>query len=146
MPQKVHYKTKQMSVLLDYLRTTQGQHITAQQICADLQAQGVTMGTATVYRHLERMVEQGLVAKYVVDGTTSACFEFLGEQHAAAQACYHCKCEQCGALIHLHCEEVQALRSHMLADHGFALDPRRTVFYGVCAQCRAAQASPTPHT
>lgn len=131
-----HYKTRQMAQLLDYLQSVQGQHITVQEICHQLQARGVAMGTTTVYRHLERMVAEGLVAKYTVDGTTSACFEYLGGPQVQPHSCYHLKCEQCGKLIHLHCGEVAALQGHILAHHGFAMDPQRTVFYGVCEDCR----------
>ena len=71
---------------------------------------------------------------------TGACYAYTGPGPEPAEpACYHCKCQQCGALIHLHCDEVEHLRLHMLDHHGFALDPRRTVFYGICEACRAAR-------
>lgn len=83
------------------------------------------------------MVEQGLVAKYVVDGTSSACFEYLGhDEHCHKHICFHCKCEKCGKVIHLECGEMAHLGEHMLADHGFQWDFTRTVFYGICEECR----------
>ena len=45
------------------------------------------------------------------------------------------KCEKCGALIHLHCHELEAIERHIFAQHGFKLDSMKTVFYGVCEQC-----------
>lgn len=90
-----------------------------------------------MYRQLDRMVEQGLVAKYVVDGTSSACFEYLGhDEHCHKHICFHCKCEKCGKVIHLECGEMTHLGEHMLADHGFQWDFTRTVFYGICEECR----------
>ena len=81
--------------------------------------------------------EQGLVAKYVVDGTSSACFEYLGhDEHCHKHICFHCKCEKCGKVIHLECGEMAHLGEHMLADHGFQWDFTRTVFYGICEECR----------
>ena len=51
---------------------------------------------------IQDLVEQGLVAKYVVDGTSSACFEYLGhDEHCHKHICFHCKCEKCGKVIHL---------------------------------------------
>lgn len=83
------------------------------------------------------MVEQGLVAKYTVDGTSSACFEYLGqEEQCHKHICFHCKCEKCGKVIHLECEEMTHLGKHMLDDHGFQWDFTRTVFYGVCQECQ----------
>ena len=83
------------------------------------------------------MVEQGLVAKYNVDGTSSACFEYLGaEEHCHKISCFHCKCEKCGKLIHIQCDEIECLSRHMTEHHDFQLDPKRTVFYGICNECR----------
>ena len=86
---------------------------------------------------IQDLVEQGLVAKYVVDGTSSACFEYLGhDEHCHKHICFHCKCEKCGKVIHLECGEMAHLGEHMLADHGFQWDFTRTVFYGICEECR----------
>ena len=136
MAVKAQYQTKQMAKLLSYLRTVQGTHVTVADVCSYFKGQGINIGTTTVYRNLEKMVEQGLVAKYTVDGTSSACFEFLGEEHSCQkQECFHCKCEKCGKLIHLRCEDVVKLEAHMMEHHGFRMDPLRTVFYGVCSEC-----------
>ena len=59
------------------------------------------------------------------------------DSHRGPGTCFHCKCEKCGKLIHLHCEELQEIQSHLLGEHGFQLDPRRTVLYGLCEGCRA---------
>ena len=140
MEGRQHYKTRQREQIAAYLCARPGQHVTAAEVCAHFARQGVQMGKATVYRHLDRMVEEGLVTRYTVDGSTGACYAYTGPGPEPAEpACYHCKCQQCGALIHLHCDEVQHLRLHMLDHHGFALDPRRTVFYGICEACRAAR-------
>jgi hypothetical protein len=46
-----------------------------------------------------------------------------------------CKCEKCGRLIHLHCDEIEELCAHMKNEHHFILNPARTVFYGICESC-----------
>lgn len=76
---KLQYRTKQMTELLTFLESVQGRHVTVNEICDALAQKGIAIGTTTVYRHLERLVEDGTVAKYVVDGTSSACFEYMGE-------------------------------------------------------------------
>ena len=94
----------------------------------------------TVFILGKKMVEQGLVAKYNVDGTSSACFEYLGaEEHCHKMSCFHCKCEKCGKLIHLHCEDVVKLEQHLMDSHGFRMDSCRTVFYGICEECRGLE-------
>lgn len=137
MSEKAQYQTKQMALLLSYLESIKGQHVTVSDIRTYFKNCSVTIGTTTIYRHMERMVEQGTVAKYVVDGTSSACFEYIGQLEKSDQpACYHCKCEKCGRLIHLQCNEVANLSQHMLEHHGFKMDSLRTVFYGICDECR----------
>lgn len=142
MAQKAEYKTKQMAQLRSYMEQTQGRHITANDICALFKADGISVGTATVYRNLEKMVEQRLVVKYTVDGTSSACYEYVGEdknKNESKTPCYHCKCEKCGKLIHIHCSEVEEFSRHLQSHHNFEMDSFRTVFYGICAECKSKQ-------
>ena len=49
------------------------------------------------------------------------------------------KCEKCGKLIHLQCNEVESLKQHMMEHHGFEMDSLRTVFYGICSECKKTQ-------
>jgi len=129
-----------MTELLTFLKSAQGSHVTVNDICDYFQTKGIAIGTTTVYRHLEKMVKEGVVAKYVVDGTSSACFEYIGSHESENQAvCYHCKCEKCGKLIHLQCGEVENLRKHVMEHHGFQINSSRTVFYGICDECRNAE-------
>lgn len=137
MPQKITYKTKQREELITYLEDTKGEHITAIDVCDYFHGMGNPIGTSTVYRQLERLVDEGLLAKYILEPGSPACFEYLGAEHAEGTApCFHCKCEICGKLIHMHCEELEQIAGHLLADHGFLVNPLRTVFYGVCDACR----------
>ncbi len=130
------YKTKQREILLDYLESVPGVHITAGDVCEYLKKQGANIGQSTVYRQLESLVAEGIVNKYIIDGNSPACFEYVGmDSHADPEICFHCKCEKCGKLIHLHCDELKEIQVHLFSEHQFKLDPLRTVFYGLCEQC-----------
>ena len=135
---KAPYKTRQTTELLTFLKSVPGTHVTVNDICLHFQEKGITIGTTTIYRQLERMVQNGLVAKYTIDGTSSACFEYIGEDSSShpKNDSYHCKCEKWGKLIHLSCSEVAGLKQHMLEHHGFEMDALRTVFYGICENCQ----------
>ncbi len=134
---KTGYKTRQRERLLAYLTSLSGKHFTVNDICDHFRAEGDAIGTTTVYRQIERMVDEGIVQKYHIDAGTPACFEYIGEsrEHEEAAPCFHCKCEKCGALIHLHCEEIETFQGHLAEHHRFTLDPVRTVFYGLCEKC-----------
>lgn len=134
---KAQYQTKQMAELLAFLKSVPGSHITVNDICDHFKKEGITVGMTTVYCHLERMVKQGVVAKYIIEGSSSACFEYIGGQdNCEPPSCYHCKCEKCGKLLHVQCGEVAHLGQHMLEHHGFEMDSLRTIFYGICSECR----------
>lgn len=132
---RIQYKTKNRRLLLEYLAASGHRHVTVQEIIDHFKALGVSMGTATVYRQMERFVEEGLVNKYLSDGNGAAVFEYVDRADCGEHTCFHCKCEKCGTLIHLHCHELESIQKHIFAHHGFQLDSLKTVFYGVCEQC-----------
>ena len=70
---KNNYNTKQKELLLDFLKNNDSKHVNVQEISSYLINSGNPMGTSTIYRQLERMVEQGTVRKYVLDGRADAC-------------------------------------------------------------------------
>ena len=92
------------------------------------------IGMATVYRQMERFVEEGTVHKFVLGPGESACYAFAGDRNCASH--FHCKCEKCGTLIHMDCKELCDIRDHLQEHYGFNWDAGKTVFYGICGQCR----------
>lgn len=129
------YKTKQREYILEFLRSCGGRHITVVEIVRHLQDSGTPVGTATVYRNLEQLVEEGMVRKYVLDGKSSACYQFLDTLPEACQEHFHLKCTQCGRLFHVSCDYLSQLEGHLLEHHGFVVDHTKTVLYGLCADC-----------
>lgn len=127
-----NYKTRQKSLIEKCVTETAGKHFTADDICDVLDGSGNHVGKATVYRHLERMLSDGLVRKYTLDGKSGACYQYAG-----ASVCehFHLKCTECGKLIHAECSFLDRLSSHVEYEHGFKIDGARTVFYGVCGDC-----------
>lgn len=134
--EKGQYKTKHREELLEYLKTVPGKHVTVNDICFYLKKEGKDIGTTTVYRQLEKLVDEGVVNKYLLDANTPACFEYIDAgKHCHEHKCFHCKCIKCGKLIHLHCDELEAIGSHIFEEHSFKVDTQRTVLYGVCEEC-----------
>ena len=130
------YRTKQREILIEYFRRKRGTHLTAGDVCRYFKEQGISIGQSTVYRHLESLVDDGIIKKYVIDCNSPACFEYSGEEYDEKKdCCFHCKCEKCGKLIHMHCEELEEISHHLLKEHKFKLNPMRTVYYGICEEC-----------
>ena len=139
MQQKKGYQTKQKAQILAYLESHPERHITAAELLVALAQSGKPIGSATVYRQLEKLEAQGLVRRYALDDRGSACWQYAGDGDENGDCCshFHLKCTGCGTLIHLDCEHLHGIAAHVESDHGFAIDLSRTVFYGVCAACAA---------
>ena len=81
-----------------------------------------------------------ILNKYNLSPNDPACFEFMEEgSHCGEEVCFHCKCINCGKLIHLHCDDLVDIQTHLLKEHHFTLDPYRTIFYGICEECRTGR-------
>ncbi len=128
------YKTKQREVILNYMIEHQNSHVTVNHISDYLTGQGTPVGVTTIYRHLDKLLEQGLVRKFTVDASTCACFQYAAHNEDCHQH-FHLKCDTCGKLIHLECTHLDELIQHICSEHGFELDPFRTVLYGKCRDC-----------
>ena len=138
MSTRMPYKSKHRDQILEVLREQEGRHLTAGQLLDRLREKGLTIGVATIYRQLDRLVEEGLVNKYMVDAVTGACYEFKGD-HAEVSSYVHGKCEKCGKVVHLSRRTVETVMKSLSGgseDGGFELDPMRTLFYGICGDCR----------
>ena len=132
MDSQSNYKTKQKSLILDCIKLTAGKHFTADDIAEMLDEKGQHVGKATVYRHLDRLLSDGEIKKYTLDGKVGACYQYSGENTCEH---FHLKCVECGKLIHADCTFLDKLSSHIADEHGFVIDGTRTVFYGRCSQC-----------
>lgn len=135
------YKTWQRAEITAYFMSTKGEHVTVNDIVKHFEEAGKPIGLTTVYRHLDKMVDDGVINKYNLENCSSACYEYVDTEHShdGTTNCYHCKCDKCGKLIHLHCEEIEELIKHIEKNHSFVINPRRTVLYGLCEDCRKAE-------
>ena len=135
MERNAGYHTRQKAMIYQYILDNRQRHITATDIASFLATEGTPVGIATIYRYLDKLVEQGEIRKYIMDEKSSACYQFLsGEPHACTEH-FHLKCTQCGQLFHVSCDYLNQLGEHLLEHHGFVIDHTKTVLYGLCAAC-----------
>ena len=126
MKQRNAYQTKQTAEILQSLESIPNKHLTVSEICTALKDKDISIGTTTVYRHLEKLAADGLVTRYVVNGSSSAYFEYT---HPSVNSYYHFQCEKCHRLLHVPASSVSSDGS------GFSIDPMKTVLYGICDDC-----------
>lgn len=127
------YKTRQRTIIEDILKDNCDIHMTVDDIVLKLNVRGDNVGRTTVYRTLEKLVNEGKVRKYTAENE-SACFQYLNDTGRCHEH-FHLKCTVCGELLHLDCEKITELAYHILNEHGFSLNTGRTVLYGRCQKC-----------
>ena len=137
------YKTRQRSAIEAYFRTHPHAHLTAEELCDALHADGIAIGKSTVYRALDMLVEAGYVRRFTMSAGEGACYQYAGGVHERCCTHFHLKCLVCGTLYHVACEHLDELGSHLGAQHNFTVDYAKTVLYGTCDPCRRALSAVT---
>lgn len=125
------YRTNQREAVLEFLETNSG-HVSAKDVFHALRQSGRAIGKATIYRCLDMLVNGGVLHKFISGDGGGALYEYDrdgGEEH------FHLKCGVCGQLTHLECADANRFYHHIEKDHGFKIDPARTVFLGTCGRC-----------
>lgn len=133
MQKAASYRTKQKELIEKYIKNCGGRHFTVDSICAELAKNSEAVGRTTVYRYVERLTADGKLRKYMREMGESACYQYIADKHCDEH--FHLKCEKCGRLIHMECDEMQTLSEHIELHHKFKIDPLKTVFYGICERC-----------
>lgn len=133
------YKTKQKELILECIRMHQGSFITIKDIVAALKDQNAKVGTATIYRNLDKLEEEGIIVRSTIEGIDGICYRFL--PHAPEDVYFFLKCESCGDLSPIDCHELQKLYEHVIEHHHVRINPVKTVLYGLCESCLSLQAS-----
>ena len=128
-----NYTTKQREAILLFLRTMQGEHLTASQIVEHFSSSEMPISTATVYRCLERFVANGEIRRYVMNGNSGARFEYITSD--VNENKFHLKCENCGRLMHFQCELLEDSLGHLFENHYFKVNMQKSVLYGECEIC-----------
>jgi Fur family ferric uptake transcriptional regulator len=118
--------TPQRTLVWDVLRRDGG-HLTAEQICAQVQEQFPHVNISTVYRTLELLVSLDLVKETCL-GPSQRLFEVQEEiPH------HHLVCEVCGKVVHIHDEDLGALPDLLRDEQGFVA--RELTVFGRCLTC-----------
>ena len=140
MASQGEYRTRQRERILQLLTERRGEHLSAEEVVDLLRREGAPVGRATVYRYLERLVEQGSARKYFLEGGAGCCYQYSGGEDCREH--FHLKCTGCGALFHVDCDYLDALERHVFDHHQFIIDNTKTVLYGLCAGCAAKKGEP----
>ena len=105
-------------------------HIDAEELLGAMQARGLKISRATVYRNLDLLVESGLARKQRL-GSRGFLYEHVhpGQQHD------HLVCTGCGRVVEFVSPGIAALQTEICRAHGFVPVRHTLQIAGLCNQC-----------
>jgi Fur family ferric uptake transcriptional regulator len=106
-------------------------HLSAEDVAKEVSARGRAVGTATVYRTIDTLLESGLLVERDF-GEGFRRFEPARDvpNHE------HLVCTQCGKVEEFRDERLERMTTIVAESHGFARQRHRLVIHGVCRDCQ----------
>ena len=104
-------------------------HISAEEIYAQVGAKFPQVNISTVYRTLELLKRLGLVTETDF-GEGRVRYHPVGKGHH-----HHLVCQECGAIIDLDESVLTTLKSALLREYKFSADLRHLAIFGRCVKC-----------
>lgn len=128
------YNTAARSRILGFLKENKERAVNANDILKVLNNGGNDVNITTVYRYLDKLTESGQVMKYIAENGTRAVYQYVEDDHHC-QEHLHLQCTKCGAIVHLDCSFMNEIAEHVSLEHGFKIQCRNSIIYGVCRNC-----------
>jgi Fur family ferric uptake transcriptional regulator len=106
-------------------------HLSAEEVAQEVSARGRSVGTATVYRAIDTLIESGLLVERDF-GEGFRRFEPARDipHHE------HLVCTQCGKVEEFRDERLERMTTLVAETHGFARQRHRLVIHGICRDCQ----------
>jgi len=122
------YQTKQKELILNILKKKK-KDFTINEIYEKLNH---SIGLTTIYRFIDKLVEEGKIQKIPGKGNTTY-YQYLEE--CGEENHFYLKCSNCGEMIHVDCDCVKDLSYHIQKEHDFQLEENHILISGLCKKC-----------
>ena len=125
--------TKQGEAVRDALNAAGGFR-SAQDVYAALRTTGEAVGLSTVYRHLQSLVDAGVVdVIHTPDG--EATYRYCGDSGDGHH--HHLVCRRCGRTQEVEGRVVERWAGEVAEQHGYVDVDHTVELFGTCASCAA---------
>ncbi len=104
-----------------------GIHKSAEEVKAELDAKGLSIGLATVYRNLNLLCEEGIIQRYVNDG-----FNYYDGNPSPHD---HLHCINCGSITDIEAPYNKGLDAKATKDTKAKILSHSATFEGICEKC-----------
>ena len=123
--------------MLDYLMDNCERTVTISDISNYLKEMQCEVNITTIYRYMDKLINEQKVIKYVAEKGKQATFQYVDTgRHCTDHL--HLKCIQCGSIVHLECEFMTSIAEHIKQEHAFEIQCKNSIIYGYCKACRNA--------
>lgn len=123
--------TRQGGAVRDALRAAAGFR-SAQDVYATLRANGDAVGLSTVYRHLQTLVDEGLVdVIHTPEGETT--YRYCGEPGPGHH--HHLVCRECGRTEAIEGRAIERWAGEVAERYGYTDVDHTVELFGRCAVC-----------
>ncbi len=122
--------TRQGEAVEQAMRDAAG-FLTAQEVYDRLRASGTRIGLATVYRHLQRLADQG-----ALDALTDADGRVAYRRCSTHGHHHHLVCRRCGTTVEVNAPSVESWSARVAHESGFTDVTHTLEIFGVCRACR----------
>lgn len=129
------YATTSRKNMQSFLEKNRDRTVTVSDIDAYLRENNCEVNITTIYRYLDKLTKEGKVIKYVAEKGSQATYQYVEQGHQC-DSHLHLKCVRCGRIIHLECGFMDEISKHIFKDHGFELQCKNSILYGICKSCR----------
>ena len=134
------YATEQKKILSDFLKENSDRAFSIEELIEGMRASygDHVPGTSTVYRLMNRLVEEGVVKRFVKGHSRRFLYQAVRDEHCRSHL--HLKCIGCGKLLHLDEHISDTLLDTIRATNDFSVNEEETVLFGECSTCTRGKA------
>jgi Fur family ferric uptake transcriptional regulator len=116
--------------IINLFESARLRHMTAEEVYRLLQAEGLEIGLATVYRVLTQFEQAGLLIRHHFE-SGKAVFELNEGKHHD-----HLVCMQCGRVEEFFDPEIEKRQQKIAAERGFTISEHALYLYAECTKPR----------
>lgn len=132
---KKEYSTGSRVKILDFLMAASDRAVSVSDIREYMEKESCPVNVTTIYRYLEKLEADGRLLKYAAAEQGKAAYQYVEDGHKCDEH-LHLRCVCCGRAEHLDCHFMEDISRHIAEEHGFSLQCRNSVLYGICSACR----------
>ena len=118
--------TQPRKKILEVMEQSNLRHLSVEDVHAELEKRGESLGLGTIYRVLRQFEAVGIVVQHFFNGGTGI-FELHGSDHHD-----HLICVKCGAVQEFYDDTIEKRQSLIAERLGFEVVEHSHVIYGIC--------------